>query len=997
SLLELLRTLRDAGYDTGELPPDSTSLLRRLQRHGVNVPEDRTALARMAESGVRVSGADYRAWLARQPARIQRRLSRGPLADLEHQVRQGLAEAESSLARGLAQRTLGDVRHLIEGSDHPARVRALDLLAQLEEGYRLRFRGEKAEPSIDALTRALERTGIEGLRGWGAPPGEVMVHGDALLIPGLRFGNVFLGPQPPRGWELHEELLHANVSFPPPHQYAAFYYWIRDVWRADAVVHVGRHSTYEFLPGPSVGLAADDFPHWILGDLPSLYLYIVDGVGEGIQAKRRGHAVIVDHLTPSLQVTPLYDDLLQLRQLVESFEAAGPDSPTRSRNVREIRAAVERLELRDELAESMERELRVRGLRFEEADGELLVHEVGHYITELQERFMPFGLHVFGRPWQPNAVERMLMSMAGGEGAPASTWREHLRASPEHERRALLAGLAGRFVPPGVGNDPIRTPEALPTGRNFHALDGSVLPTRVSYELGAELAAQARAERGDEATGREAVVLWASDTVRDEGVMVGFGLRLLGMRPVWNSRGIVKGIERLPLAQAGGRDDAVFVTSGLFRDLYASLMKWLDHAALLALDGASRTIEREHPQLRDALAAALAPLGEARSPGSESLAENHVAAHWVADARRLLSQGAPAGDAGRRASYRVFGNAPGRYGAGINRLAERSGSWRERRELADAYTQRLGFAFGIHGTAEPAIEAFALSLDGVRRTYLGRATHLYGLLDNNDGYDYLGGLSLAVEQQRGNPPESWVVDHADPRRASLRPLPRALLQELRGRHLNPERLRSLMAHGYAGARTLSHGFLENLWGWQVTNPAIVKPWVWSEVKRVYLDDGHGIGLDAFLEDGPNAHVKANLVAIFLVAAERGFWDPGEATLVELAELFHRLVSENGLPGSGHTRPDHPVMDFVRERLPPAERARFDAVRAAAQRAPRTAEAEPASVRELRLRDEPPDGEAESGDPRRGRKAAVLLLAAVAVAGLGYWRGSGRRVQTERSR
>ncbi|MCG8588232.1 MAG: cobaltochelatase subunit CobN, partial [Proteobacteria bacterium] len=123
SLLELLRTLRDAGYDTGELPPDSTSLLRRLQLHGVNVPEDRTALARMAESGIRVSGADYRAWLARQPARIQRRLSRGPLADLEHQVRQGLAEAESSRARGLVQRTLGDVRHLIEGSDHAARAR----------------------------------------------------------------------------------------------------------------------------------------------------------------------------------------------------------------------------------------------------------------------------------------------------------------------------------------------------------------------------------------------------------------------------------------------------------------------------------------------------------------------------------------------------------------------------------------------------------------------------------------------------------------------------------------------------------------------------------------------------------------------------------------------------------------------------------------------------------------------------------------------------------
>src|SRR5690606_26066723 len=118
-------------------------------------------------------------------------------------------------------------------------------------------------------------------------------------------------------------------------------------------------------------------------------------------------------------------------------------------------------------------------------------------------------------------------------------------------------------VAPGKGNDPIRNPEVLPTGRNFHALNGSLLPTRVGYELGARLAAEARA-RDRTGGGSEAVVLWASDTVRDEGAVVAFGLDMLGVRPVWNSRGIVEGLERLPLTEGRERRDLVFTTSGLF-------------------------------------------------------------------------------------------------------------------------------------------------------------------------------------------------------------------------------------------------------------------------------------------------------------------------------------------------------------------------------------------------------------------------------------------------
>ena len=542
----------------------------------------------------------------------------------------------------------------------------------------------------------------------------------------------------------------------------------------------------------------------MLGDLPNAYIYIVDGVGEGIQAKRRGNAVIVDHLTPALSTTRLYDELLELRQLVESYEAAesGQDDPGQKRAITRIRQLITKLDLEAELAASMAGELEVRGITFAEVDDELLVHEVGHYLTHLQEEFMPLGLHVFGRAWSPEQVDTMLGSMFGDQAVPKGV-RAALVGSPAAEAQALLAALDGRFIAPGKGNDPIRTEEVLPTGRNFHALGGEQTPTRLAWELGRQLAADAVAGESppDDA---EAVILWASDTVRDEGAMVAFGLALLGVEPVWNSRGILKGIQPTAgVLPEGGRRDVTFVTSGLFRDLFPNQLVWLDRAWLLALDASSLTLRREHPDLAPALDATLARLDDPwRSPGDEALSANQIAAHWVRDTRAKVEEGLPLAEAGKAASLRVFGNAPGGYGAGINRLAERSGAWDTRMELADAWILRMGHAYGAGIDGVPAHAAFGQRLAHTGRTYLGRASNLYGLLDNNDAFDYLGGLSLAVEQARGDTPLSRIISHADPSAPRMGPLDAELLAELRGRELNPAWISALMDHGYAGARTM---------------------------------------------------------------------------------------------------------------------------------------------------------------------------------------------------
>ncbi|MGM0702582.1 MAG: cobaltochelatase subunit CobN [Pseudomonadota bacterium] len=965
SLWEILNRLKEAGYDTGTLPESPDELLDLIQERGVNLPENRKALAELHEKIPHLGPEAYQDYFDGLPEAVRSEMEQGPLGYLQAQLRKAVEAGETELGKTLMARTLGDMEHLLEGADHPSRDRALRLLGQLEDHYEELIAGDSDDwQAARRQVGALVETGIEGLKGWGEAPGRVMVHDGDMLIPGLQFGKVFVGPQPPRGWELNEELLHANTTIPPTHQYLGFYHWLRDDFGADAIVHLGRHSTYEFLPRRRAAMGEDDYPLLVAGDIPGIYPYIVDGVGEGLQAKRRGLAVIVDHLTPPLKTTELYDELLELRQLVESWEAAESrsDSALQGRAIKRIRETVENLEVQDELVDTIAEEHHIDGLSYDKVDDSMLVHEIGHYLTDLQEDFMPHGLHVFGQDWDEDEVDLMLESMGDQEA------REALERSPRAERTALLGALDGEYVSPGPGNDPVRSKDALPTGRNFHALDGAVMPTKLAYELGEELADTAREDADPD--GRAAVVLWASDAVRDEGTMVAFGMALLGVKPEWNSRGIVSGLERV----GGARRDVLFTTSGLFRDLYPNLLAWLDRAVLLALDGASETILEEHPELEEALQGALEPLGVLRDPGADSLADNRVAAHWVIEVREALAADVSDAEAGRQASLRLFGDAPGAYGAGVNRLVERSGFWEERSEVANAYLQRMGHAYGVGENGRSAHDSFRQGLSQVSDTYLGRASNLYGLLDNNDAFDYLGGLNMAVEAISGETPQGRVIEHANPEQASIERLDTALVQELRGRYLNPEWLKPLMKHDYAGARTMGSKFMEYLWGWQVTNPEIIESWAWDEVKAVYLDDSHDLGLDEFLEKGHNVHVKTNMEAILLVAAQKGYWEAGGDTLDALADQFARHVVENGLPGSGHTRPDHPMLAWIEPRLDESLREEFQAARAEAQMPVPASASRPTRITELQPqsaspRESEPSPE-EAAEPQQQQQKAA---------------------------
>ena len=979
SLLEILRRMKAEGYTTGPLPKSPDLLLRQLQDHGINLPGDPEALRRMGKtSALHLSLADYRHFFQALPDRIRDEMVGGPLSALAVDVREAIRDQRPEAASEAVDQVLKDLDFVIEGTPGERGRKAKRLSTDLRAAYGRYIAGEHDARETQTLTRALQALAIEGVAGWGPAPGKVMSVDGGFVLPALRFGNVLIGPQPPRGWETEEALLHANRSVPPPHQYLAYYEALRRNFGPDAIIHLGRHSTYEFLPGAQTGLARESYSRLVAGDVPGLYPYIVDGVGEGLQAKRRGLAVVIDHLTPPLAATPLYDDLLGLRQLVESYESSDSSSDgemARHRALERIRASVRKLGMDSAIVAEIREERGDDSVAFEHIDAELLVHETGHMLTRMQEDFMPMGLHVFGRPWSDTAVDTMLQSMGDREAEAA------LRASPKAEMDALLAGLDGRFVVPGPGNDPLRSPQSLPTGRNFYGIDSSLVPDRIAWDVGA-----AMARRPAPAKGGRAVVLWASDTVRDGGVTMAFGLSLLRIEPVWNSRGILTGLKRRPASRNAPREDVTFVTSGLFRDLYGEQLKWLDKASLLALDASSRTIAHAHPELADALESALAPLGELRAPGRESLAANRIAAAWVKTMTE--DESAPTPERARAATLRVFGPASGEYGAGVNRLAERSGSWSDRKAVARVYQGRIGHAYGVGLDGQSHAPAFRQRLAGITQTFLGRSSNLYGLVDNNDAFDYLGGLNLAVEQASGKTPDGYIIDASDPKAPDMAPLKVAILTELRARQLNPAWIKSLIPHGYAGARTMNFAFFENLWGWEVTDPNLVPDAIWDDVYQTYVRDRHGVGVESFLDQPDNRPVKANMLAVMLVAAHKGYWKADDATVADLAHRFVTTIAKAGLPGSGHTSPDHPMFGWVRAKVSPADAKALDGVLARARgETASTSQTSPPpqAMHEVR----PLDRLAEAATSGPGLALLLAVLLALFLTGLAWSRRSPR--------
>jgi cobaltochelatase CobN len=270
---------------------------------------------------------------------------------------------------------------------------------------------ERYQAWFDELPASQQRQMIEQ---WGPPPGEAYVHDGYIALAGLELGNVFIALQPPRGYGMDPGAIYHRPDLPPPHNYYALYRWLRDDWRADAIVHLGKHGTLEWLPGKSVGLSADCYPDSFLADVPLFYPFIVNDPGEGAQAKRRGHAVIVDHLTPPLTTADAYGELAELMQLVDEYYQVEMLDPSKMPLLqRQIWDLIQRANLQDDLRHLLRQNHGDHIHEWDEAmtaDGtpwtlsQMAGREVAHliqeldgYLCELAGAQIRDGLHILGQ------------------------------------------------------------------------------------------------------------------------------------------------------------------------------------------------------------------------------------------------------------------------------------------------------------------------------------------------------------------------------------------------------------------------------------------------------------------------------------------------------------------------------------------------------------------------------------------------------------------------
>ncbi|OGB26851.1 MAG: hypothetical protein A3I66_22140 [Burkholderiales bacterium RIFCSPLOWO2_02_FULL_57_36] len=720
-----------------------------------------------------------------------------------------------------------------------------------------------------ALRRSVEKA-------WGLPEQAPVLWRDAagqaqFVFPARRYGNLIMAPQPGRAWEQNLEKLHNDVTLPPSHEYIAFYLWMQHGYKANAVLHVGTHGTHEWLTGKEAGLSEADSTEALIGAVPNIYPYVMDDVGEGLQAKRRGMATIIDHMTPPFDVAGLNPDLRELGALLNDHRVAEQKSPLLARS---HLAALNRLALKSGVLKDMKRKT-----LSSEADLEALEE----YLDDTAAKLAPFGLHTFGvapDATMRNATARAVVSLDKNLTPTEQVSRiqqleQDILRSADLELDRLMQALAGRYIPSGPSADLVRNPDALPTGRNFFGLDPSRIPSRATYEQGSKLAQQLvedyRARHGSYPD-KLSINLWGVETSRHEGIMEAQIMALMGVRPKWDERGRVTGVEPITRSKLGRpRVDVTMISSGLFRDLFGNLLKLLDQAAQLA-------------QQQDD-------------------SDNPLQAHTRKMTADLQRRGLSAEEAQRMAGVRIFGLPSGAYGTNIEKLIPLSNAWQNEKRIADVFINRMSHPFGQgywgdeQSDSQAAValrhDVFKQALSGSKIALHSRSSNLFATLDNDDFFQYLGGTALAIRSVDGKTPEVTVSDLSNPRNPHHASLEKYMGQELQTRYLNPRWADGMLREGYAGTRFINR-VVDYLWAWQVTVPEVVDASKWQRMYDTYVADRHGLHVrDRFAESG-NMRAFQAITDRMLSAIERGYWKPTDAVRARLQQENARAIADAGV-------------------------------------------------------------------------------------------------------
>ncbi|WP_107667376.1 cobaltochelatase subunit CobN [Cyanothece sp. BG0011] len=755
-------------------------------------------------------------------------------------------------------------------------------------------------------------------------------------ISGIQLGNIFIGIQPSRGYDFDPSLnYHAPDLEPTPH-YLAYYYWLKHHFQASAIIHVGKHGNLEWLPGKSLALSSTCYPEIALESIPNFYPFIVNDPGEGSQAKRRSHAIILDHLTPPLTRAELYGDLQQLETLIDEYYEAQTLDPKRLKIIGDrITKLVTETNLNQDLGindinnDSLSQFLTL-------ADG---------YLCELKEAQIRDGLHILGTCPQNTQLRDLIISITrypsfdrmGLITAMATDFNLDINPLTDNLEQSFSCSNLSQVIPKEItlnlkqcriigdvievleiyaqtlvesiiNSDNIEQFNHLPyTQKELNWLKTFLLPKL--YQTPQEITNLLRGLNGNyvPSGASGAPTRGRPDVLPTGRNFYSVDIRAIPTQTAWD----VGRKAAEALIERYTQDNGEYPQTLAISIWGTSTMRTGgdDIAQVLALlgvqpiwDGLSRRVvdyEILKPSVlgrprvdvtirvsgffRDSFPNLLQLLYKVIKDVSslpESKSINPLAAKVQEEETFWRQQGLTEEQAKLKSGYRIFGSKPGSYGAGLQGLIEAQ-NWENEQDLAKAYINWSCYAYDQNGVGHGVPEVFEKRLKQLQIVLHNQDNREHDLLDSDDYYQFQGGLTVAVKGLTGNNPETYFGDNAIAANPKVRRLKEEIARVYRSRVVNPKWIKGVMRHGYKGAFEMS-ATVDYLFAYDATANC-VEDFMYQGVAEAYLFDET---IQQFIQD-KNPWALRDMAERLLEANQRGLWqDVDSNTIDKLRNIVH---------------------------------------------------------------------------------------------------------------
>jgi len=762
---------------------------------------------------------------------------------------------------------------------------------------------------------------------WGPIEKDPFTRGKNIVLPIQKFGNLSLGIQPSRGYNIDPKDSYHSPDLVPPHSYFAFYFWVKYKFKAHAIIQFGKHGNLEWLPGKSLSLSQNCYPDLILGPTPLIYPFIVNDPGEGTQAKRRNAAVIVDHLTPPLTNADTYDELIQIELLLDEYYECFQTDPIRAHKIEH-----EIIELTQSTG------LYSDTLIDDNDTTEIKLNKIDTYLCELKELQIRDGLHIFGKSPKGQELINLVMSISKtsrknglGENKAITqaiaddmgiklsvnecklsdpytgdknnqlqnvidaAWRTN---ADTIERLRMLSEdilLEKEIIPQNWTNtmdvlENIKTeivPSIKSSGKKEHAgivtlLDGKFLhpgpsgaPTRGKIEVFPtgknfySIDMRSLPTRMAWNIGKRSAELMISDFHKKKGCYPScFGLSAWGTSNMRTGGDDIS--QALALIGAKPKWDN---TSGRvcgYEIVPVNILKRPRIDVTLRISGFFRDAFPNLIDLFDQAIREIALLDEDDS-------QNPIKFAFNKDREFFKKEKLSSPEIDRLATYRIFSSMPGSYGAGLQSMID-EGIWKSTSDLAENYINWGSYAYGTDNYGYENKKILTMRLERLQAVVQNQDNREHDILDSDDYYQFHGGMGAAVESLSGNKPIYYHNDHSNPNNLKIGTLDQEIGKIVRGRAANPKWIKSIMKHGYKGAFELL-ATLDYLYAYQATT-GLVKNHHFDLLFESYIADENVYEFIKYYNPDALNDIKIK----FIDAIDRKLWHPRRNDTKSLLEI-----------------------------------------------------------------------------------------------------------------